>query len=257
MPLSVTRMKGWPSSTPASTRMWPRGSGCCCRRVSIDSRAFLTRLVIAWVMRRRSKGKTSSPSLHVELDVDVGGGDALQHGGLAHDGGQILRLRHGLGHAGEGGELIHHAADVADLADDGVGALVEDVLVGLDLRAVFALQALGRELDGRQRVLDLMRDAARDVGPGGVALRRDEIGDVVEGEDVAVARRPRKLSVVTRAKRLRPSPLRSMSTWPSAKPEGRLSACSKMGRKAESTISAGWPISSLSVRPEQHGVPSG
>ena len=66
-----------------------------------------------------------------------------------------------------------------------------------------------------------------------------------------------ELSVVTRAKRLRPSPLRSMSTWPSAKPDGRLSASSKIGRKAESTISAGWPISSLLAAAEQHGAPSG
>ena len=31
-----------------------------------------------------------------------------------------------------------------------------------------------RQLDGRQRVLDFMRDAAGDVAPGGLALRRDE-----------------------------------------------------------------------------------
>ena len=33
-------------------------------------------------------------------------------------------------------------------------------------------EALGRKLDRRQRVLDLVRDAPRDVGPGGAALRR-------------------------------------------------------------------------------------
>ena len=32
--------------------------------------------------------------------------------------------------------------------------------------AVFAAQALGRKLDRRQRVLDLVRDAPGDVGPG-------------------------------------------------------------------------------------------
>ena len=36
--------------------------------------------------------------------------------------------------------------------------------------------------------------------------------------------------MVTRAKRLRLSPLRSMSTWPSAKPDGRVSASEKMGK---------------------------
>ena len=60
------------------------------------------------------------------------------------------------------------------------------MLIRLDLAAILALQALGRELDRRERVLDLMRDAARDVGPGGIALGGDEIGDVVEGQHVAV-----------------------------------------------------------------------
>ena len=53
-----------------------------------------------------------------------------------------------------------------------------------------ALQPLGRELDRRQRVLDLVRDAARDIGPGGLALRRLQLGDVVEGDDEAVVRPP-------------------------------------------------------------------
>ncbi len=55
----------------------------------------------------------------------------------------------------------------------------------LDLREVFALEPLGGELDRGQRVLDLVRDAARDVGPGGLALGRLEFGDVVEGHDEA------------------------------------------------------------------------
>ena len=57
--------------------------------------------------------------------------------------------------------------------------------IGGDLVAVFALQPFGRELDRRQRILDLVRDAPRHVGPGGGALRRHEIGDVVEGDDIA------------------------------------------------------------------------
>ncbi len=45
---------------------------------------------------------------------------------------------------------------------------------------------LGRELDRRQRVLDLVRDAAGDVAPSGGALRGDKLGDVVERDDEAV-----------------------------------------------------------------------
>ena len=55
----------------------------------------------------------------------------------------------------------------------------------LDFAEIFALQPLGRQLDRRQRILDLMGDAARDIGPGCLALRREQLGDVVEGDDIA------------------------------------------------------------------------
>ena len=42
------------------------------------------------------------------------------------------------------------------------------------------LQALGRELDRRQRVLDLVRQAACHLAPGGEALRLQQPRDVVE-----------------------------------------------------------------------------
>ena len=76
--------------------------------------------------------------------------------------------------------------------------------IGRDLLAVAPLQPLGGELDRGQRVLDLVGDAAGDVGPGGAALVEQLLGDVVEGEDVAAldlapasppasaARRPRR-----------------------------------------------------------------
>ncbi len=54
--------------------------------------------------------------------------------------------------------------------------------------AEFAADAFGRKLDRRQRILDFVGDAARDVAPGRGALRGDELGDVVERDDVAVAR---------------------------------------------------------------------
>jgi hypothetical protein len=53
-----------------------------------------------------------------------------------------------------------------------------------DERAELAAQPLGGELDRRQRVLDLVGDAAGDVAPGGHALGDDEVGHVVEGDDV-------------------------------------------------------------------------
>ncbi len=52
-------------------------------------------------------------------------------------------------------------------------------------RRILALQPFGRELDRRQRVLDLVGDAAGDVLPGLLALGGDELGHVVEGEHQA------------------------------------------------------------------------
>ena len=121
----------------------------------------------------------------LDLDVDVGIADPLQEHHLAHRVGDVLGRHHRLRHAGEARELVDHAPDVVDLAHDRVGALLEHrAVVGDDL-AVFAAQPLGRELDRGQRVLDLVGDAAGDVGPGRGALRGDQLGDVVEGDDVA------------------------------------------------------------------------
>ena len=100
---------------------------------------------------------------------------------------QVTVLHDRLRHAREAGELVHHAADVADLADDRLGALVEDLpVLRPDMLAEPPLQPLRRELDRRQRVLDLMGDAARHVRPGGAALRRHQVGDVVERDDQAL-----------------------------------------------------------------------
>ena len=122
----------------------------------------------------------------VALEGDVGAADLDQERRLAQRLAQIHHLHLRLRHAGEGRELVDHAADIADLADDGVGALVEDLAVLGDDLAVAAADALGGELDRGQRVLDLVGDAARHVGPGRGALRLHEIGDVVDGDDVGL-----------------------------------------------------------------------
>ena len=56
----------------------------------------------------------------------------------------------------------------------------------MDLLAVLALQTFCGKLDWCQRVLDFMGNAARDVGPGGIALGGNQISDVVEGQDKAM-----------------------------------------------------------------------
>ncbi len=49
-----------------------------------------------------------------------------------------------------------------------------------------AMDLLGGEGDGRERIFDLVGDAAGDLFPGGLLLRAEEFGGVFEDEDVAV-----------------------------------------------------------------------
>ncbi len=121
------------------------------------------------------------------LIVDFGQPDAFEEHRLADRVRQIALFQRRFGHASERRELVDHAADVADLADDGVDAFVEDLEIVRELAGIAAAQALGGELDRGQRVLDLVGDAARHVGPGAGALRREQVGDVVERDHVALA----------------------------------------------------------------------
>ena len=155
---------------------------------SIASVAFLMMLVSACEISRRSNCAGIGSSADLDLDIDIGMADAHQEHDLAHRVGDVLAVDHRLRHARKAREFVDHAPDIVDLAHDGVGALLEDGLVLDDDLAVFAAQPLGRKLDRRQRILDFMGDAARDVGPGRGALRRNQFGDVVERDDIAVAR---------------------------------------------------------------------
>ena len=117
------------------------------------------------------------------LEIDVRTANPHQEDRLAHAIGQVVTRRAGFRHPRKRGKFVDHTFDVVDLADDGVGALVENGLAFEDVPAVPALEPLGRELDRGQRILDFVRDAAGDVGPRRRALRGDEIADVVEGDD--------------------------------------------------------------------------
>ena len=66
------------------------------------------------------------------------------------------------------------------MADDGVRALGECVRIGLNLPGKAPLQPFRGKLNRGQRILDLMRDTARDIGPGRLALGRLQFGDVVK-----------------------------------------------------------------------------
>ncbi len=91
-----------------------------------------------------------------------------QEHGIFQNIAQITGRLGRLWHAGERGKLVHHAPDIADLPDNRVRALVEHLAVFLiDLLAIAAADAFRRQLDRRQRVLDLMRDTPRHIRPRG------------------------------------------------------------------------------------------
>ena len=75
--------------------------------------------------------------------------------------------------------------------------------IRLDFLGEAALQPLGRELDRGQRIFDLVCDAPRHIGPGGLALGRLQLGDVVEGDDEAIASARRDSSAPMRASKVR------------------------------------------------------
>src|SRR5438876_712097 len=81
--------------------------------------------------------------------------------------------------------LVHQRLQLVDLLDDGARALVEHRAVGAEARGIAAAEPLRRELDRCERVLDLVRDAARNLPPGLHALHAQQMAHVLEEEDEA------------------------------------------------------------------------
>ena len=138
-------------------------------------------------MPSRSSSSTGRSAPRVEREVDL----AMRLRGRAPAPPRRARFRScgrvlGRRHAREGRELVHQRLQLVDLLDDGARALVEDRAVVAELRAVAPAQALRRELDRRERVLDLVRDPARDLAPRLHALDAQEMRDVLEEEHDAL-----------------------------------------------------------------------
>jgi hypothetical protein len=74
----------------------------------------------------------------LDVDIDIGIANALKKHDLADRIGHVFGRHHWLGHASKAGEFVHHAFDVVDLADDSVGALLEDAPVILDHAGILA-----------------------------------------------------------------------------------------------------------------------
>ncbi len=186
MPLSTTSM----NSRVAGDRKRDRDMAGEARVASRRPRCLRSRSSRYWSAPATAAGGRNCPAPAAPADdprMSMSGWATRIRNRTRRDAfAEIVALDARLRHAREGREFVHHALDVVDLAHDRVGALVENIAVLRDEAAVFALQPLGRKLDRRQRISDFMRDAARDVGPGGGALRGDEIGDVVERDDIAL-----------------------------------------------------------------------
>ena len=79
---------------------------------------------------------------------------------------EVLGGQGQLGQPGKPGKFIDQVLDLIRLVDDDPGAFVKEggILAQAALEA--ALQALGRQLDGRQGVLDFVGDPAGHLPPG-------------------------------------------------------------------------------------------
>ena len=77
---------------------------------------------------------------------------------------------------GEARELRRDLTEQSDLRQDGVHAVVEHRRQRCAAIEVHPSRVLSRELDRRQRILDVVRHLTRHVGPGFESLRALEVG---------------------------------------------------------------------------------
>jgi len=136
----------------------------------------------------------------VEFEADAQRRTFVQVQHFADQGVEIERGEPGRGQArivAEGIDEVLHRLDLID--DRGRGAREHFAPAVVEAVGEFQRQALGRKLDRRQRVLDLVRQAAGDFAPRRRALRRDQAGDVVEHHHQAAAGGGRQARAVDRA----------------------------------------------------------
>jgi hypothetical protein len=78
-------------------------------------------------------------------------------------------------------ELVDQPFHGIDLVNDGLDGLGEDGLFSVrQLARQLHFKPLGRQLDGRQRILDFVRQPARHLAPGLRTLGRNDFRDVVK-----------------------------------------------------------------------------
>ena len=107
---------------------------------------------------------------------------------------QIQRLQHRRWCLRIVSEIVHHLLHRQHLVDDGIGAARKQCrIASFELLVQLHLQSLGRELYRRQRILDLVRQTARNLGPGDRALPGDHVADVIKHHNVPAGRAHRQL----------------------------------------------------------------
>ena len=104
----------------------------------------------------------------------------VERQGLADQGIEVVWLRLDRRHAGKIGKLVDQVFQLIHRLDDHLGAFVKDRLIAAEARQVAFPQPLGRKLDRRERILDLVGDAPGHLAPGRHALGLHHLGHVVQ-----------------------------------------------------------------------------
>ncbi len=105
------------------------------------------------------------------LELDLDAATLVERDDAVREVEDVELDRLGTRHPRELAELGDDAPQTLDLFEDRDGRLLEDLVEVRVLLLVRFSHRLDRDLDGRERVLDLVRDSARDVPPG-----RDPLG---------------------------------------------------------------------------------
>ena len=117
------------------------------------------------------------------LDGDVRSFIQPEH--FANQPIEVERGQFGCRHPGIVGEFIDHALHGLHLVDDHLRRPVKHFRIATrQLLGQLELQAFGRKLNRRQRILDLMRQPPGNFAPGGTTLRRNQTRHVIENYQV-------------------------------------------------------------------------
>src|SRR5712691_6302679 len=128
---------------------------------------------------------THQRNVLLEVRLNPSSGLFVQSKYLCNEPVQVQSAQLRRGGTGIVAEIIHHILHGSNLRDDGLRGVVEGPRrLERKFVAEFHLQSLRRELDRGERILDLVSEPARNLAPGGCALRRDQLRDVVEYHDV-------------------------------------------------------------------------